>query len=164
MPLFLFFFCFLYFLPLLPCGRPGTRQWRRGWIGSPSRTPPACPSPRTTGRTSAPSTTITSSASTTSPPRSSPRWTATAGRRRGRPCPPAKSFWSWFPSGWRRTSSGLSHLRCGCHFLDQCCGSVTFSYGSGSADLYYWLSDSDPDPDPACVILVLYCSGDPIYW
>ncbi len=28
-------------------------------------------------------------------------------------------------------------------------GSVTFWYGSGSTDLYFWLEDSDPDPDPA---------------
>jgi hypothetical protein len=90
---FLFFFVYSSFYLFL-CGRPGTRQWRRAWTGSPSRTPPACPSPRTTGRTSAPSTMITSSASTTSPPRSSPRWTATADRRRVRPCPHAKSFWS----------------------------------------------------------------------
>ncbi len=32
----------------------------------------------------------------------------------------------------------------------QCWGSVTFWYGSGSADPYHWLKDpnSDPDPDP----------------
>jgi hypothetical protein len=26
----------------------------------------------------------------------------------------------------------------------QCCGSVIFSYGSGSADPYVWLTDPDP--------------------
>jgi hypothetical protein len=29
---------------------------------------------------------------------------------------------------------------------EQCCGSVTFWYGSGSADLCLWLTDSAPDP------------------
>ncbi len=28
----------------------------------------------------------------------------------------------------------------------QCCGSVTFWYGSGSANQYHWLKDLDPDP------------------
>ncbi len=28
----------------------------------------------------------------------------------------------------------------------QCCGSVTFWYGSGSADPYHWLPDLDPGP------------------
>ncbi len=31
----------------------------------------------------------------------------------------------------------------------QCCGSVTFWYGSGSADLNLWFTDSDPTSDPA---------------
>ncbi len=29
---------------------------------------------------------------------------------------------------------------------DQCCGSMKFWYGSGSADPYLWIMDSDPDP------------------
>ncbi len=32
-----------------------------------------------------------------------------------------------------------------------CCGSVTFWYGSGSADPNLWLTDPDPAPDPASV-------------
>jgi hypothetical protein len=31
---------------------------------------------------------------------------------------------------------------------NQCCGSVTFWYGSGSADPYFLLTDPDSDPDP----------------
>ncbi len=31
-------------------------------------------------------------------------------------------------------------------FANQCCGSVTFWYGSGSADSRLWLMDPDPDP------------------
>ncbi len=31
----------------------------------------------------------------------------------------------------------------------QCCGSVTFWCGSGSADPYHLLTDPDSDPDPA---------------
>jgi hypothetical protein len=30
----------------------------------------------------------------------------------------------------------------------QCCGSVTFWYGSGSPDKYLGLTDPDSDPDP----------------
>ncbi len=33
---------------------------------------------------------------------------------------------------------------------NQCCGSMTFWYGSGSADPYLWLMD--PDPDPAILV------------
>ncbi len=32
---------------------------------------------------------------------------------------------------------------------NQCCGSVTFWYGSGTTDPCLWLIDLDPDPDPA---------------
>jgi hypothetical protein len=34
----------------------------------------------------------------------------------------------------------------------QCCGSVTFWYGSGSADQYLWLTDPDSDPDSAIFV------------
>ncbi len=30
-------------------------------------------------------------------------------------------------------------------WVNQCCGSVTFCYGSGSADTYFWRTDLDPD-------------------
>jgi hypothetical protein len=38
--------------------------------------------------------------------------------------------------------------------LRQCSGSVTFWYGSGSSNPYFWLMhpDDDPDPDPALFV------------
>ncbi len=47
-----------------------------------------------------------------------------------------------FPSANALRNILLEHTYC---FL-QCCGSVTFWYGSGSANPYLWLADSDPDP------------------
>jgi hypothetical protein len=35
------------------------------------------------------------------------------------------------------------------NYLNQCCGSITFWYGSGSADPYNLLTDADSDPVPA---------------
>ncbi len=51
--------------------------------------------------------------------------------------------------------------KCGTNFEgagrpNQCCGSVTFWYGSGTTAPYHWITDPDvaPDPDP-----VLFISG-----
>jgi hypothetical protein len=47
--------------------------------------------------------------------------------------------------------------RC-CHVVCalQCCGSMTFWCGSGSADPCLWLLDPDPDPDPDPSIFIIY--------
>ncbi len=47
------------------------------------------------------------------------------------------------------------------HYALQCCGSLTFWNGSGSANQYNWLTDSDPDPalivsDSVAFITFLY--------
>jgi hypothetical protein len=39
--------------------------------------------------------------------------------------------------------------------FEQCCGSVTFWYGSGSADPCLLLMD--PDPDPAIFVIAFQC-------
>ncbi len=45
-------------------------------------------------------------------------------------------------------------LFCFAHFpLDQCCGSMTFWRGSGSADPCLWLMDPDSDPDPDIFVI-----------
>ncbi len=40
------------------------------------------------------------------------------------------------------------------HCIYQCCGSVTFLYGSGSADPYHLHKAQDPDSDPAFFLSV----------
>ncbi len=38
----------------------------------------------------------------------------------------------------------------------QCCGSVTYWYGSGSGDQCQGLTDPDSDPDPGLFLLIRY--------
>jgi hypothetical protein len=38
--------------------------------------------------------------------------------------------------------------------IEQCCGSITFWYGSGSAEPYQWLTDPDSNPAPAPAFFV----------
>ncbi len=49
---------------------------------------------------------------------------------------------------------GLAHLliNMGRYCSTQCCGSMKFWYGFGSADPYIWLIDPDVDPDPAIFV------------
>ncbi len=50
--------------------------------------------------------------------------------------------------------------------LCQCCGSMTFLYGFGSADPWLWPIDPDLDPDPAIFVLDLQYASETLitFW
>ncbi len=65
-------------------------------------------------------------------------------------------FWKniWYPQV--HIFSRFDWAIFGASWFNQCCGSMKFWYGSGSADPYLWIMDpdSDPDADPDPAIFV----------
>ncbi len=89
------------------------------------------------------------------PPAPAGPWACSAGPRRI--CSPWRAWSAWWAchagrQGWA-PPPGPPATRV--HIKNQCCGSMKFWYGSGSADPYLWLMNPDADPDPAIFVSYL---------